>query len=676
MIRDSLIPLDMVRRLTGLALLALLIPACGSGHGGGGGGTPSIPPALLATIGSRLFEASRAGVLPTPLTGPVLGDNMSLQGLEYDPLTGDLLAIDSGVGRLVRVDTTTFAVTTVGQTGFHTLLGLALDPATRTLYASTNYRHLLTVDLATGLATDLGPTGGPQLTGLAFDSVNGVLYGSEDPFAGLYTVNTTTGQATSVTTVTASAGLAFDPTAGVLYMFNNPTHSLIRFNPTTSSTTFLAGNINMPDLQGLAFIPGSNRLLGVGFQSLYEFNLTTGAYTLLRQLGVGGGSDLAYDPLLDVFYAVSQSLLCKIAPDGTMTRIGSTGIAAPGAIVGVAFNPATRTLYGTDVLTTASLHTLNLATGAATPIGPLGTANIGDLAWDAGTSTLYGMSPGQLLTINTTTGAATPVGGTGGFKDGLELHPSTGTMFATTTFPEALHTINKATGAPTQVATMARRAASLGFSTTENAMFGTGVSLMRIDTSTGGATPIGGLGLTFMGMAWDPTHRKLYGLDWPTPRLFEVDRAAWTATFVAPIATQIIRPAAFAFDPDTPALWAIDLNFSLIRIDTANGAVTGTGATGLFVSGLAYHPGSRQLFAVDLAGSDRLFTLSRTTGASTLVGPIGFTDLTCLTYDPVTTRLLAYDAATDQLIDIDPATGAGTATGRAKGAVTALTIPY
>jgi hypothetical protein len=663
-----------MKKLSGLALLALLIPACGKG--GGGGGHPTGPPPLLATIGSRLFEASRAGAFPTPLTGPVLGDNMNLQGLEYDALTGDLLAIDSGVGRLVRINPTTFSVTTVGLTGFHTLLALALDPVSRTLYASTGYRHMLTLDLATGLATDLGPTGGPPLTGLAFDSVNGVLYGSEDPFAGLYTVNTTTGQATSVANVTASGGLAFDPTAGVLYMFNNPTHSLIRFNPTTSSSTFFAGNINMPDLQGLAFIPGSNRLLGVGFQSLYEFNLTTGAYTLLHQLGLGGVPDLAYDPLLDVFYGVSQTLLCKIAPDGTMTRIGSTGIAAPGAIVGVAFDAATRTLYGSDVLTTASLHTLNLTTGAATPIGPLGSANIGDLAWDAGTSTLYGLYPGQLFTINTTTGAATSVGNTSGFKDSIEIHPSTGTMFATTTFPEALHTINKATGAPAQVATMAYRAASLGFSTTESAMFGTGTSLMRINVSTGAATPIGGLGLTFMGLAWDPAARKLFGLDWPTPRLFEVDRTTWTATFVAPIATQIIRPGGFAFDWDTPALWAIDLNWLLIRIDTASGAVTTTGNPGLFVSGLAYHPGLRQLFAVDLAGSDRLFTLSRTTGASTLVGPIGFTDLTCLTYDPVTSRLLAYDAATDQLIDIDPATGAGTATGRAKGAVTALTIPY
>src|SRR5262245_2159655 len=98
-------------------------------------------------MGPRLFEASRSGEFPVALSGPLLGDNLQLSGLEFDPLTGDLLALDSGAGRLLRINPTTYAVTDVGHTGFLTLTGLALDPGARKLYGSSAYRHLVRVDL-------------------------------------------------------------------------------------------------------------------------------------------------------------------------------------------------------------------------------------------------------------------------------------------------------------------------------------------------------------------------------------------------------------------------------------------------------------------------------------------------------------------------------------------------
>jgi DNA-binding beta-propeller fold protein YncE len=638
--------------------------------------TASPIPSIIAASGSRLARYSRPGFASSWLTGPGLGDNLNLQALEFDPLTGVLLAIDANGGRLLRIDPTTGAFTSVGTTGFQ-LLGLALDPATRTLYASTLHRHLVRVDLATGLATDIGPTGGPQLTGLAYDPAAGILYGTEDPFSNLYTVNPTTGQATFLMNAPDSSGLAFDPNSGLLYCFASSTHQLVKINPVTMTSTYLGGG-GFIDLRGLAFIPSSNRLLGVGFGNLYELNLVTGALSRVAQIGLSAPADIAYDPLLNVFYGVSGSLLCSITPTGVMTSIGPTGLTgfAFEFVSGVAFDPGTRTLYGTNA---SNLLTFDLTSGAAATIGPIGFGNTMDLAFDAGTSTLFGsVASGQLITINRTTGAGTLVGGFGAIVgiDGLAIDPGTGTLYATSGFTGSLYTVNKTTAALTMVGPLGSDGGpSLGFSTAEGFLYGSAPNLMRLNPATGLATPVNSLGIPMKGLAWDPDLRVLYGAGWPTPRLYRIDTATWTATYVTPIATSTIQNG-FTFDRDQGTLWAIDTNRRLIRIDPGTGAVTDIGATGIIPSSIAYHPGLGQLYAVDLAGSDRLFELDRATGAATLVGPIGFTDLAGLTYDPSSNLLLAYDAGTDQFVEIDPLTGAGVARGRARGSPSALVIPY
>jgi len=71
------------------------------------------------------------------LTGPGLGAFMILQALAYDPLNGNLQAIDGNTGQLLRIDPTTGVATPVGATGFRPLTGLAIDPRTRTLCGST-----------------------------------------------------------------------------------------------------------------------------------------------------------------------------------------------------------------------------------------------------------------------------------------------------------------------------------------------------------------------------------------------------------------------------------------------------------------------------------------------------------------------------------------------------------
>ena len=56
---------------------------------------------------------------------------------------------------------------------------------------------------------------------------------------------------------------------------------------------------------------------------------------------------------------------------------------------GLAFDPNTNTLYGSDT-TTNELLTINTSTGAATSVGPLGFPFVNGLAFDPNTNTLYG----------------------------------------------------------------------------------------------------------------------------------------------------------------------------------------------------------------------------------------------------------------------------------------------
>jgi hypothetical protein len=185
------------------------------------------------------------------------------------------------------------------------------------------------------------------------------------------------------------------------------------------------------------------------------------------------------------------------------------------------------------------------------------------------------------------------------------------------------------------------------------------------------------LGQILDGLAWDPDGQILYGLgSYSKPRLFRIDTTTWQATYVAPVNTTYVYYGSFTYDRDRATLWGIDINRRLIRIDPATGAVTDTGPTGIFPSALAYHPVLHRLFAVDLAGSDHLYELNVSTGAGTLVGAIGFTDLAGLTFDPSTGLLLSCDTATDQFVQIDPLSGAGVALGRARCCVSALTVPY
>lgn len=235
------------------------------------------------------------------------------------PQTGSaaLLGIDFSAGTLYDVDTATGAATNARSIGFVNVAGIARDPASGSFYGLTtlgglNSNSLIRIDPVTGAGTLVGATGLSNIFegDLAFNPTNGVLYGIQDVPMGtpgprnLFTLNVTTGAATTVGTVATSgdlSALAFNA-LGVLYTINTQSDVLHTVNPLTGAVlTSTSLSTALGTGAGLTFDPVSGTAyvvdgIGSGTDSLYTLNTATGSLTLIGALGVSDGlSGLAFN---------------------------------------------------------------------------------------------------------------------------------------------------------------------------------------------------------------------------------------------------------------------------------------------------------------------------------------------------------------------------------------------
>jgi len=226
---------------------------------------------------------------------------------------------------------------------------------------------------------------------------------------------------------------------------------------------------------------------------------------------------------------------------------------------GLAFDPNTNTLYGADIVND-QLVTVDVATGLATPVGPLGFDAVQALAFDPHTDTLYGSDPqsGQLLTIDTQTGAATAVGPTGfTYIRSLAYDPVGDVLYGSNA--SVLVTLDTTTGNATAVGPFGYTGIwSLAFDPATNTLYGanqSGDDLLTIDTTTGAGTVVGALGSKkVFGLAFDSNAGTLYGSDKETNRLLVIDQTTGAGTAVGPFA-YFDEGAAYAFalsfEPET-----------------------------------------------------------------------------------------------------------------------------
>ncbi len=192
---------------------------------------------------------------------------------------------------------------------------------------------------------------------------------------------------------------------------------LWRINLNTGVATRI-GYTGFADIESLSF-SASGVLYGVddATDQLVTCDITTGACAAVGSLGVNftdtglsfsddGSLWMSTDePAPYYFYKVNPST-------GAATLIGAQGQ----EVTGLAFRNGI--MYGLGGDYHDNLVIVNTATGAATPVGPLGTVSLVDggidfdgdgVLWGIGDPSDDELLPSQIFTINTSTGAATVV---------------------------------------------------------------------------------------------------------------------------------------------------------------------------------------------------------------------------------------------------------------------------
>jgi WD40 repeat protein len=188
---------------------------------------------------------------------------------------------DGEASILYSVNTTNGATTVIGPTGFNGVGALAFNGTT--LYGVANIGHrLITINTTTGTGTPVSAnaTGTGNIADIAFRA-DGTLFasGGGDGASPLYTINTTTGVATLIGTMSGAGGgngLAFN-SAGTLYLAGFS--ALYTVNPATAATTQVAtldfGDTN-DIFAGMKFNPNTGVLFGTTHGQLGSVNVFNG----------------------------------------------------------------------------------------------------------------------------------------------------------------------------------------------------------------------------------------------------------------------------------------------------------------------------------------------------------------------------------------------------------------
>lgn len=302
--------------------------------------------------------------------GPLGVDAGSING--FDIFAGDSSAFAAlsvgGVSNLYRISLTTGAANPIGQigNGQTSLSGFAIETAATSnfvVYGLTVTNSLIRFNssrantiLSTVAITGL--QGGENLLGIDFRPANGQLYGLGSN-SRIYVIDTQTGVATLVGGLTTpllgtNFGFDFNPVPDRIRITSD-TEQNLRANPNDGSNlvdgpiAYAVGDANA----------GQNpNVVASGYTNSFPGTATTTLYDIDSNLGV---------------------LAIQNPPNnGTLNTVGRLGLNITGE-AGLDIHPGNNiALAALQVqgATVSSLYTVNLATGGATIIGPIGGGGI------------------------------------------------------------------------------------------------------------------------------------------------------------------------------------------------------------------------------------------------------------------------------------------------------------
>ncbi|WP_421793910.1 DUF4394 domain-containing protein [Hydrocarboniphaga effusa] len=516
---------------------------------------------------------------------------------------------------------------------------------------------------------------GEALVGFDTRPADGLLYALSNA-SKLYTIDKTTAAATLKSTLTTALagsefGVDFNPVPDRLRVTSDTGQNL-RIDVSTGATT-VDGALNVGgSARGATAVGYTNSLAGGNAASL-----TTTTYYL----------DSAND-----------QLLTSTNPNaGELSVVGSLGVDVSG-INGFDINGSDNTAtiaVNAQGTTTTTLHTIDLATGAASAsLGTVGGGErlLGVTAFAApAVATVYGLTSGDELVkfSPATPGTVTTVGALSGLQGGesvlgLDFRPSTGKLYAFTSAGR-LYTVDTATAALTAASTLAADA-----SDTSDAFAGLGAdSVYGVDFN-----PTGPVALRIVGNAGrnlrvgNPDAGNTFTDGALSYGTFGVSGAAYTNSFAGTATTSL-----FVIDPTSDRLFlqappndgvlkdrgplgvdASSVNgFDIVGVDTAFAALTVNAVTSLYridVSSAFSAARATSIGAIGVSGSVKGLAIATATVAPAdptivaLVGAAGVDSLVSFAASaPATVSapvIITGLAVGDALIDIDfrPATGA------------------
>ncbi|QDV43965.1 hypothetical protein Enr13x_38260 [Stieleria neptunia] len=218
----------------------------------------------------------------------------------------------------------------------------------------------------------------------------------------------------------------------VLFLADGNSSSLWTINTTTGNATRVGSLGLTPSLIGLAYDSVGGDLLMTSSNGdnsqLFRLDQSTGQASLVGDTGSQAISGLAFDPHSQVLYGGSgatNSLFTIDRGTGAATLVGGYGVEVGGH--GLGFDSQNQQLLMTDVVQD-TLYSVDRNTGAATAIGGTGLTSVAGLAFHSGENRLYGINANDdtLVRLNTSTGVGEVVGDLGfdAFNVGLAFRPS------------------------------------------------------------------------------------------------------------------------------------------------------------------------------------------------------------------------------------------------------------